>query len=429
MNEREQKLREERANLTGEMRKLLDKADAEKKSLEGAENDSYMNMEKRAQELESEIQREMRLAKAEKELAESVSNIPSPDSGNRSSSGKDVRSLVEKFNRMGKDSLTDEERGIVELDIFRRAIMPGHSTFTPAEQRALQADSDIYGGFLVPQQVVKGIIKAVDNQVYMRTKATVYQIGNAESLGAPSLDNDPADATWTGEIVAPSEDSTMSLGKRELRPHPLSKLLKISNKLLRATSNGAENLVRDRFAYKFGVVEENAFLNGSGSGEPLGVMTASNDGISTTYDISTENTSTSITADGLINAKYGLKSKYWSKAEWWFHQDALKQIRKLKDGEGQYIWQQSILTGEPDRLLGHPINNSEYMPNTFTASQYVGIIGDFSFYWIADSLSMTIQKLVELYAGNHQTGFIGLLECDGLPVLGEAFRRVKLAAG
>jgi HK97 family phage major capsid protein len=70
---------------------------------------------------------------------------------------------------------------------------------------------------------------------------------------------------------------------------------------------------------------------------------------------------------------------------------------------------------------------SEYAPNTFTTGLYVGLIGDWSQYWIVDALDLTIQRLVELYAETNQTGFIGRMETDGAPVLAEAFARVKLA--
>jgi len=101
-------------------------------------------------------------------------------------------------------------------------------------------------------------------------------------------------------------------------------------------------------------------------------------------------------------------------------------ITKLKDGQGQYIWRQSVRDGEPDSLLGLPIVMSEWAPNTFTTGQYAGLLGDFRNYWIADALSMQIQRLNELYAETNQVGFIGRLETDGAPVLEEAFVRVKL---
>ena len=105
----------------------------------------------------------------------------------------------------------------------------------------------------------------------------------------------------------------------------------------------------------------------------------------------------------------------------------LKQVDKIKDGEGRYIWQESVTVGQPDRLLGFPVNFSEYAPNTFTTGLYVAMLGAFSNYWIAESLSFEIQRLNELYAATNQVGFITRAELDGMPVLEEAFVRVTLA--
>jgi HK97 family phage major capsid protein len=167
-------------------------------------------------------------------------------------------------------------------------------------------------------------------------------------------------------------------------------------------------------------------MTGTGANQPLGVFTASAMGITTARDVSTGNASTAPTFDGLISAKYGLKGQYWNRADWIFHRDVLAVVSKLKDGEGQYLWRQSVLDNEPDRLLGRPVMMSEYAPNTLTTGLYVGILGDFSNYWIADAIDMQVQRLVELYAETNQTGLIGRLETDGMPVLAEAFVRVKL---
>lgn len=218
----------------------------------------------------------------------------------------------------------------------------------------------------------------------------------------------------------------MSFGKRKLNPHPLAKRLKVSNSLLRMAAN-ADGLVRSRLGYKFGISQEKAFMTGSGVNQPLGVFTASNDGVPTSRDVSTGNTATTVTFDGLISAKFSLKGQYWMRSDWMFHRDVLAQIAKLKDGDGQYIWRESVRDGEPDRLLGRPVMMSEYAPNTMTTGLYVGILGDFSNYWIADALDFQIQVLKELYAETDQTGFIGRLATDGMPTLAEAFARVKLA--
>ena len=168
-------------------------------------------------------------------------------------------------------------------------------------------------------------------------------------------------------------------------------------------------------------------MTGNGAGRPLGLFTASADGISTARDIATGNTATEIKFDGLYEAKYAVKSQYQAAAEWIFHRDAVKKIAKLKDSDGQYIWQPSVVMNVPDMLMGRPVNMSEFAPNTFTNGLYVGLYGDLKYYWICDSLNMEIQVLAELYARTNQIDYISRIETDGAPVLSEAFARVTLA--
>ena len=296
------------------------------------------------------------------------------------------------------------------------------------ELRALQMDKDTQGGFLVaPQEFVNELIQAVDNEVYMRRVARIFPVMNADSVGVPALDDDMGDVTFTAEIKTGSADTTMSFDKREMRPHPCARRIKVSKKLIRTSVIPVEQLVRERFAYKVGTVLENAYLNGSGVNQPLGLMTAHASGINTDRDVSTGNTTTSIKADGLIEAKYTLKPQYMRTATWIFHRDAIKMIRKLKDGEGNYLWQPGMASDRPDTILGNSYIMSEYMANTFQTTLKVGIIGDFRWYWIVDAMNMQIQVLPELYAETNENGYIVRMETDGAPVLSEAFVRVKLA--
>jgi HK97 family phage major capsid protein len=103
-------------------------------------------------------------------------------------------------------------------------------------------------------------------------------------------------------------------------------------------------------------------------------------------------------------------------------------LSKLKDGDGRYLWAESVTMDEPDRLLGIPAYSSEYAPNTFTTGQYVGILGDFgSGYWIADQQGLEVRRAEERYIETNQTGIFVRMSGDGMPVLEEAFVRVKLA--
>lgn len=423
-------LRQQRAKFVHEARALHEAATAEKREMTAEENEQFDRLMAKADEKRQEVERLERLAIVEAELERS----PAPETRRDGRlDGEEERAVLTFESRGLRDLDGDldtlpEWQGILRTsggeyrNAFRNWMRSGRR-----EERALQVDVNTSGGYLVtPMQMVDQMIMAMDNLTYIRQWASTFAVPNADALGAVSLENDPADPTWTNELAIGSEDSTMSFGRRELRPHPLAKYIKLSKTLLRKAPN-VESLVVSRLAYKFAVTMENAFLNGSGAQQPLGIFTASNDGIGTSRDVSTDNTTTAVTFDGLINAKFALKQQYWPSARWLFHSDAVKMIVKLTDGNGNYIWRESVRAGEPDRLLGMPVFMSEYAPNTFTTGLYVGVLGDFSNYWIADALDMQMERLVELYAATNQVALVGRMESDGMPVLAEAFVRVTLA--
>lgn len=403
-------MRQKRGNLVKQCRDLLDKANAESRDLTAEEQQQYDRMFDEQGKIQKRIQAEERQREVDRELV---------GAGRRTETAIDPAAGVES-----DPEKRYQARGLPAL---RKWFSRRTNELTAEEYRALQADIDVSGGYLKPPvQFVRALIQAVDDMLFIRKLATVYPLTESDSLGAPSLDADPEDADWTGEISDADEDTAMAFGKRELKPHPMKKLLKVSNKLLRLAPD-AEALVRTRLAYKVAKPQENAFLNGHGAGQPLGVFTASANGISTGRDVSTGNETTAIKAANLQECKYSLKGQYWAKAQWIGHREWVKRVSKLTDGEGQFLWQPGLQAGQPDRLLGFPVNMSELAPSTFTTGKYVSILGDFSHYWIADVLQMEIKRLDELYAKSSQTGFIVEAHCDGMPVLEEAFVRSKLA--
>ncbi len=399
-------IKNRRSALVDEARVILDIADQRGGGMTAEENQKYDAIMAEVDKQGERIKREERQDQLEAEMkAVSEPTAPPEPKGAQKPASmyatEEYRNAFNSFLRTGNISL-------------------------PQIQAALQADSNTAGGFIVaPERFVAQLIMGIDDLVFIRGLATVIQNADAASLGIPAMDGDMDDADWTSEIATGNLDTGLSFKKRELKPYPLAKQAKVSNKLLRAAAIDVEALIRDRLAYKFAVTQEKAFLTGDGVEKPLGVFTASPQGISTARDVSTGNTATIIGADGLIDAKYALKAQYRKSAQWIFHRDAIKMIRKLKDGNGDYLWKAG-LSDKPDTILELPFNESEYAPNTFTTGLYAGILGNFKFYWIADALNMQVQRLVELYAATNQTGFIGRLESDGMPVLEEAFVRVKL---
>lgn len=410
-------LRVERGRLVKEMRDLNDLAGKENRSMTAEESEKWGKLDAAQEELKARIDREERQAKLDAEM-----NQPAI------TPGPECFTNTTGTDRNQADIMLEKRSTKEYNSAFNSFLIRGLGLTSPQELRALQMDVDSAGGYIVvPEQFYNTLIQAVDDEVYIRKRATVIKTPNAASLGVPVLDADASDAEWTSELLTGSDDDTMKFGKRKLFPGPLTKRIKISNDLLRTGVMNVDALVRSRFAYKFGVAQENAFLNGTGAGQPLGVMTASALGISTDRDVSTDNTSSAITADGLVNAKYTMKDQYMRKATWIFHRDALKMIRKLKTTtSGDYVWRAGLAADKPDTILDLPFQSSEYMPHTFNTTCYVGVLGDFSFYWIADAMDMSIQVVDQLYAATNQTGYFARLKCDGMPVLEEAFVRVKL---
>ena len=405
--------KKQRVALVKQAREILDKADKEKRGMTAEEEEKYNKIDMEIDAIGKRIEKEERMREIEK-ITETQS-VPV--------AGKDNLPVADK-----KDfRASDEYRST-----FRKYLVSGITSLSSDEVRALQADDPILGGYMIaPQQFIAELLKGIDNAVYVRKYATIYQLTQSESLGVPTMDSDVDDADWTTELATGNEDTGLKIGKRELKPNPLAKRVKVSNKLLRISAIDPETLIRQRLEYKFGVTLEKAYMTGDGNLKPLGLFTASADGIPTDRDVNcgmkeNEGNSIYISADGLIDVKYALKSAYWKRAVWVMHRDVVSQIRKLKTGLGTYVWQPGLTATQPDTLLDSPIIVSEYAPNSLTENSYVCLYGDLSFYWIVDALGFTIQRLIELYAEKNQTGFIGRYEGDGMPVLAEAFVRGKL---
>ena len=194
-------------------------------------------------------------------------------------------------------------------------------------------------------------------------------------------------------------------------------MIKVSEELLNDSVFDLKNYISREFARRIGAKEEEAFFTGDGSGKPLGILAATG-GAETGI---TAASATAITADELIDLFYSLKAPYRRNAVWVLNDSTIKAIRKLKDNNGQYLWQPSLTAGTPDTILGRPVRTSAYMP-AIAASAKTIAFGDFSYYWIADRQGRSFKRLNELYAANGQVGFRASQRVDGKLILPEAIK-------
>jgi HK97 family phage major capsid protein len=424
-------LKQQKVTLFNQAKQIKDLAAKDKRSMSQEEQNNWNAVMDKWTALKTDIDQRERLLAMESEIGSADNrsvNLPDPGTEDGEQRGKlDISKIPVRYQAALRqlqergDFRMKPEYAQVTDPFFREGILPN------INKRDLQISDGPKGGYIAPPpQFVVGLLKAIDADLFFRQPgwATVIALNSAEGYEA-SLDADPDDGEWTSEVGQLTNDDQMEFGRRELKPTRLAKGILLSNELLRLAPS-SEELAIERMKYKFGVTMEKGYMTGDGAKKPLGVYTASDMGIPTSRDISTDNGATAVTFKGLRNAKYALKNKYWREAKWVFHQDGIKNIANLEDDLGYPLLAESVSVGEPDTLLGLPYYMSEFNPNTFTTGQYVGILGAFRFYHIADSLTMTIQRLVELYSRTNQIGFHANLYTDGMPVLAEAFARVKL---
>lgn len=422
-------LYEARANLVKEARTYLETNE----SAWSKENDAHYDaMISDTSDITAAIARRENLASMEaKRESESqlAGDIETPKRGTQSNLPAN-QVMVRMGSSGGKPRYVARNVGERGSNQYQSDFESGLSSKQKYEQMAaLQSnDSEQAGYLLASEQFAAGILKEVDDICFIRQYAKIHTVPEASTLGIRRRSARMNTFGWSTELTVSAQDTALKYGKKVLNPSHLTGQILLSRDLVRRGGSLVASEVSYEMARNAAEKMEDGYLTGNGAEQPLGVFTASTDGISTGRDVVTGST-TAILADGLIDAKYALKAQYRNNAmgacRWLFHRDAVKMISKLKDSQNNYIWLQSMREGEPDRLLNIPIDESERVPNTFTTGLYVGLLANWNYYEIADALDMEMQVLYELYAQTNQIAYIGRLKTDGMPTLEEAFVRIR----
>ena len=395
-------LREKRAKAWEAAKAFLDSHRNEKGVLSVEDDASYSRMEQEITDLGKEISRLERQEAFEKELSQPV-NMPLIGRPAAGSQGKE---------KTGRAS-----------DEYRQNFWNMMRSKTPMPQvvNALQIGTDSEGGYLVPDEYERTLVEALEEENVFRQLAKVIRTSSGDRK-IPVVAT-KGTASWIDEEGAYLE-SDDSFGQVSIGAYKVGTMIKVSEELLNDSVFDLEAYISREFARRIGAKEEEAFFTGDGSGKPLGVLAATG-GAETGV---TAASATAITADELIDLFYSLKAPYRRNAVWVLNDSTIKAIRKLKDNQGQYLWQPSLTAGAPDLLLGKPVRTSAYMPAIAADAKTVAF-GDFSYYWIADRQGRSFKRLNELYAATGQVGFLASQRVDGKLVLPEAIKVLAQKAG
>lgn len=397
-------LREKRAKAWDAAKQFLDAKRGADGMLSEEDTATYDKMEQDVMNLGKEIERLERQAAIDAELSKATST---PLTGKPGA-------------KMGKDEKEKSGRASDEYKCSFWNAMRVKAPM-PSVLNALQEGTDSEGGYLVPDEFERTLVEALEEENVFRTLAHVIRTSSGDRK-IPVVAS-KGSASWVDEEGA-YQESDDAFSQVSIGAYKLGTMIKVSEELLADSVFDLEAYISKEFARRIGSREEESFFNGDGKGKPLGILAAAGGaevGV-------TAASATAITADEVIDLFYSLKAPYRKNAVWVLNDATVKQIRKLKDSTGQYLWQPSLVAGTPDTILGRPVKTSAFMPTAAAGAKTIAF-GDFKYYWIADRQGRTFKKLSELFAATGQVGFMGTQRVDGKLILPEAIKVLQQKSG
>jgi HK97 family phage major capsid protein len=391
-------LRDQRAKAWDAAKKFLDEKRSTNGMMNAEDTATYEKMEADVANLTKQIDILDRQAAVDAALSAATSQpiVNAPGVGNKQKTGR----------------ATDEYR-----DAFWNAM---RNRVTPEVVNALSIGVDEDGGHLVPDEYERTLIKALEEENIMRTIAR--RITTAHGERKIPIVTSKGEAAWVEENgTIPESDSKFD--SITLGAYKAATAIRVSVELINDSVFDIAAYVAEEFGRRMGAIEEEAFINGTGVSQPTGLLHATKGVASGIVTAST----TKIEMDEVMDLFYSVRAPYRRKASFLVHDSTMKQLRKLKDNAGQYLWQPSVKDGTPDTILSKPIRTSVYMPVVEAAAKPM-LFGDFSYYWIADRQGRVFQRLNELYATSGQVGFLAYQRVDGKLILPEAIKALEIKA-
>lgn len=382
-----QQLRERRANLSTQARKIHDDNINNWKPEHSTEFDGIMDQ---IAQLDGQIER---FQKAQALDADSQLDSRPPVVEDRKDKGKAARNQAWRTLLLhGENRLSDAERAM---------ILNTMSTTTGSE-----------GGFTVQTDVASNLVEALKFYGGMREVAQVIRTAKGNPLGYPTTDG----TAEVGEIVAENGSATdldISFGTAALNPFKYSsKVVTVPIELLQDSEVDIEALVMRRLAERLGRITNQHFTTGTGTGQPTGVATASSLG-----KAGLTGQTTTVIYDDLVDLQHSVNRSYRRNGRFMMADTSLRVIRKIKDTEGRPIfvpgYEQGNPAGEPDRLLGAAITINDDVAAMAANARSI-LYGDFNYYMIRDCLDIVLLRFTDsAYAKKGQVGFLAWLRSGG----------------
>ena len=410
-------LKQQRAVLVAEQRKLIDKSWKEdrKGNLNSDEEETYQKIETDLKALESNLKRELEIFNREISLRNESAIVPSmrEESDNPDARMQDASPVLSAYkSAIEKRAISPEMEQLVKR-ISRAGesyIRFGLSGMTPDEKRDLSAGNNVAGGFLVPTEMASQIV------IYEREFGTMRQIARefsttiGDTVTVPRITSFGTSG-WVGEGNAFTESDPV-IGQVTFSAYKSTHIAQVSEELLQDTAFDISSLLAQIFGQNLGSLQNTGFVTGNGVGRPTGIANNVTNGKTGASNIA-------VTADELVDTFHSVLRPYRPNGTWVTHDNTVAAIRKLVtgvSGDKTYLWQPGLTAGQPDTLLGRPILADPDVATMANSAKSI-FFGDFrAAYWIRNAGGITIQRLNELYSGTGQVGFRIWQRVDGKQV-------------
>ncbi|RXV64867.1 phage major capsid protein [Roseovarius sp. A46] len=324
--------------------------------------------------------------------------------------------LEAKANRPSDTETRPKDEPTEERKAFTAYLRYGQQA--PADElKNLIVSNDEQGGYLAPAEMSQEFIRDLVEFSPLRQFASVRAI-TSPSVKYPKRTG-ITNAQWEGEADE-AQESSMTFGQLEVPSRKLMTFVDISNELLADSGGTADAEVRLALAEDFGQKEAVGFVNGTGVGQPEGLMTNPD------IDHVVNGHATNLSPDKMVDMVYGLPAAYRRRGAWMMNGKTLGEVRKLKDGDGRFLWQASFQAGEPERILGYPVVEAVDMPDIGDGNFPI-IFGDFSAYRIVDRLALSILVNPYILATKGMTRIHATRRVGGRVLQAARFRKLKTA--
>ncbi len=299
-----------------------------------------------------------------------------------------------------------------------------------AVSAAMDKGTDTNGGYLAPIEWDRSIVSKLKRISPIRANARVQSISVA---GFKKVFSDRAVGSgWVGETASRPATSTPQLGILDFTPGELYANPMISQQLLDDSAVNLEQWLGDEVDAEFARQEGVAFLSGNGTNKPYGILTyvtgAANAARHPWGAIVAVNSGAAagLTGDGFIGLMYDLPSEFAQNAKLYINRMSLGAARKLKDGQGNYLWQPSYQQGEPQTLNGAPIVEVPDMP-AVAAGNIAALYGDMeATYLVVDRVGIVVLR--DPYTNKPYVAFYTVKRVGGGVYNPEPMRALQIAA-